>query len=204
MKTYATLILLVISIFGTDARRCNPGTRFLAEDGCNWCVCSPDGMNAACTLMACLPKQHKEVETSFAESTTRCTPGKRFLAEDGCNWCICSQDGKNAACTLMACPPKQQQQAVETALKESSTRCTPGKRFLAEDGCNWCVCSQDGKNAACTLMACLPNQRKEVQKSVDTEGHCTPGKRFLSKDGCNWCICGRDGKSAACTLMLCP
>ena len=30
--------------------------------------------------------------------------------------------------------------------------CTPGTTFKKD--CNTCICAKDGKNAACTLMAC--------------------------------------------------
>lgn len=36
-----------------DIMRCTPGARFLHEDGCNSCTCTPSGETALCTLLSC-------------------------------------------------------------------------------------------------------------------------------------------------------
>jgi len=73
------------------------GASYLHSDGCNTCVCGPDG-DSACTLMACAPKRgcvdlHGVVHR----------PGESYLSPDGCNRCVCGENGLGA-CTRKACP----------------------------------------------------------------------------------------------------
>uniref|UniRef100_A0A224XWH2 Putative serine protease inhibitor i/ii n=1 Tax=Panstrongylus lignarius TaxID=156445 RepID=A0A224XWH2_9HEMI len=205
MKTAVVLILGCYILEAVIAKRCNPGERFLADDGCNWCICMQDGKNAACTLMNCPPKwnyHEQSGETVEQEKSGKiCSPGKRFLSDDGCNWCICNKDGRNAVCTLMLCPPKKHDQLPENK-KDTGHICTPGKRFLAEDGCNLCVFKPDGKNAVCTLRLCPPPKR-DLNEIEEVEQECTPGQRVPAGDECNWCICDESGQISGCTMMNC-
>ncbi|XP_058794786.1 balbiani ring protein 3-like [Phymastichus coffea] len=67
--------------------------------------------------------------------------------------------------------------------------CTPNSLF--EQNCNNCVCSEDGKSAACTDMVCPERQR--------TGKICEPGTQF-HLDALSTCTCGKDGTAAVCTL----
>lgn len=69
----------------------------------------------------------------------------------------------------------------------------PGESFVAADGCNKCICSNNGL-AACTKMACVPETL--------CEGKYKPGESFPSGDGCNTCFCSEDGH-VGCTEMWC-
>ncbi|XP_058793974.1 protein psiR-like [Phymastichus coffea] len=68
--------------------------------------------------------------------------------------------------------------------------CIPNSLF--RQNCNSCVCSKDGKTAACTDMMC---PKEEVKKL------CEPGKQF-NMDDLSSCICNKDGMTAMCTLGL--
>lgn len=68
--------------------------------------------------------------------------------------------------------------------------CEPGEMVPAADGCNTCVCDEDG-SLACTEIACEPEPEP-----------CVPGEEFMDEDGCNTCTCEADG-TATCTLIDC-
>jgi hypothetical protein len=72
--------------------------------------------------------------------------------------------------------------------------CEPGTQFPSSDGCNTCVCTQEGYTieSECTEMLCPES--------------CEPGSEFMADDGCNTCTCPESGikKDAGCTKMLCP
>lgn len=94
MKNFLLLCLgltfVVQQVFGNEA--CEPGTAFIADDGCNRCHCPSNGLktDAACTRMACI---------------AHCIPGVSFKSDDGCNTCSCPPSGlkSEAACTLKLC-----------------------------------------------------------------------------------------------------
>ena len=71
--------------------------------------------------------------------------------------------------------------------------CEPGDQFPASDGCNTCVCPQEGYTLEneCTEMVC--------------DDSCEPGTEFPAADGCNTCTCPESGNKdeAACTKMQC-
>jgi hypothetical protein len=45
---------------------CTPGLSYMED--CNYCTCSPDGQNAACTQMACPPKDSLEENAGITQS----------------------------------------------------------------------------------------------------------------------------------------
>lgn len=67
-------------------------------------------------------------------------------------------------------------------------RCTPGDQFTHSDGCNSCICSENGRDASCTLKICLSNTPETTTSVPDVvpaqEKKCVPGSRFMSDDGC--------------------
>ncbi|MFN3199963.1 MAG: Kazal-type serine protease inhibitor domain-containing protein [Bradymonadia bacterium] len=76
--------------------------------------------------------------------------------------------------------------------------CEAGTTRDADDGCNTCVCTDDGQ-WACTEMACIdPEPRPEPQP----EPACEAGTTRDADDGCNTCVCTDDG-FWACTEMAC-
>lgn len=65
-----------------------------------------------------------------------------------------------------------------------------GESWPAEDGCNTCSCTEDGR-IRCTTMICPDN----------CEGHGL-GESWPHEDGCNSCTCTVDG--IVCTRRRCP
>lgn len=220
--------------------KCTPGSTFMADDGCNTCYCDAEG-RAACSLKFCASSDVSAFRSRLQRRQAnefpgmqKCTPGTTFRDADDCNTCYCNEDGR-AACTRKACIKKdselykQLQQARESSNSDASLtadtdgqrqrrqvkeiKCTPGTTFKSDDGCNNCFCDESGQ-AACTLMACLPNTER-VQQKRQTSGDlpqtaiapgtpgfsCTPRSSF--KYQCNTCLCSDDGKNAGCTFKFC-
>uniref|UniRef100_A0A336LYS6 CSON010969 protein n=1 Tax=Culicoides sonorensis TaxID=179676 RepID=A0A336LYS6_CULSO len=184
---------------------CVPGTSFKHADGCNDCTCSDNGKFAACTLKLC-------VEPLFTgspyEDGFSCKPEASFRYE--CNDCRCLPNGKAAMCTFKLCNPDSVRtvRAItnQNNPNQPNFRCTPGEQFTHSDGCNSCICNQDGKHAACTLKMCI-TATSPIPETVATvvppqEKKCVPGSHFPSDDGCNTCFCTNEGK-VGCTLMYC-
>lgn len=72
-----------------------PGAHYPAEDTCNWCECSADGLET-CTTRACV------VSDNTCEYGGEPHPyGVRFDAGNGCNECVCAASG--LACTVRDC-----------------------------------------------------------------------------------------------------
>ncbi len=72
-----------------------------------------------------------------------------------------------------------------------------GDKYPAGDGCNYCVCNEDG-STTCTERTCS-DVTIMCEHNGDTVAY---GERFASADGCNECVCGVSGlactKRAAC------
>lgn len=124
-----------------------------------------------------------------------CKPEASFKYE--CNDCRCLPNGKVAMCTLKLCNADNVRitRGVNNNNnpKDPNFRCTPGDQFTHTDGCNSCICSTDGRTAACTLKICLSNTPEtstvvpEVVGVVPAqEKKCVPGSRFMSDDGCKY------------------
>lgn len=124
-----------------------------------------------------------------------CKPEASFKYE--CNDCRCLPNGKVAMCTLKLCNADNVRitRGVNNNNnpKDANFRCTPGDQFTHSDGCNSCICSTDGRTAACTLRICLSNTPEtstvvpEVVGVVPAqEKKCVPGSRFMSDDGCKY------------------
>lgn len=171
-------------------RRCEPGSRFLDDDGCNWCTCSLDGKMAACTRKFCVPKPDRVTR----EAGRYCTPKSSFKQD--CNNCICSEDGKSAACTFKFCVP--QEGRVRRSIDEEKKVCEPNTTFMDEEGCNHCFCNEKGTLAACTLKYCF---KSPVPVPITPLRVCEPNSTF--KKDCNTCTCNEDGTAESCTEMGC-
>ncbi len=77
--------------------------------------------------------------------------------------------------------------------------CTPGDEMPADDGCNTCICQEDG-GWACTTLGCVETT---TDGSTGSGGACTPGEEMLDIDECgNYCTCSEDGEWA-CSNMDC-
>lgn len=83
-------------------------------DGCNWCVCTADGL-ARCTAVGCVdagaldagtPRAPLPREACGCEGGPPPPPGMdpATTCYDGCNWCTCTAEGL-ANCTARACWP---------------------------------------------------------------------------------------------------
>jgi hypothetical protein len=70
-----------------------------------------------------------------------------------------------------------------------------GESFPANDGCNTCVCEENGV-VACTEMWC-------GEQCVYNDQSYLVGESFPAGDGCNTCTCRENG-AVACTKMYCP
>ncbi len=66
--------------------------------------------------------------------------------------------------------------------------CEPGETVPADDGCNTCICQDDG-TLSCTEIDCAPE--------------CEPGEVVPAADGCNTCECNDDGTIGGCTEIAC-
>ncbi|XP_051153810.1 protease inhibitors-like [Leptopilina boulardi] len=98
MKFFAFLLLTVLAVATVSAnRKCEPGSSFMIK--CNFCFCSDDGTQIACTKMLCPPSPTSPWGPLYIPGTP--CPAQVFYSE--CNQCICGEDGKSAACTLMLC-----------------------------------------------------------------------------------------------------
>jgi hypothetical protein len=91
-KTYWDATLGCVSPESCGGESCEPGSEYVADDGCNTCICPDSGLKegANCTKKFC---------------GDECIPGASYVADDGCNTCICPDSGlkEEAACTLMLC-----------------------------------------------------------------------------------------------------
>jgi len=109
-------------------------------------------------------------------------------------------------------------------------KCTPNETYQEE--CNTCICSSDGKSAACTLAGCLnlstdlpivstssiqlssagttdishqENQTSTTEGNMVLENNnhvCTPND--VKMQDCNRCRCAANGIGWFCTRRLCP
>uniref|UniRef100_A0A224XRT5 Protease inhibitor n=1 Tax=Panstrongylus lignarius TaxID=156445 RepID=A0A224XRT5_9HEMI len=142
--------------------------------------------------------------TLVAAGAGSCKRGTRVSAGDGCNTCTCSDHRILVNCTVRDCNAVQHKQRLHRRLhkrevpEEKKKVCTPGKPYIPDGDCNYCLCSEDGKNThACTkLLFC------EEPRSVKDEP-CSHNDEFKSVDGCNDCRCDRHN-FARCTKKKCP
>jgi pacifastin inhibitor LCMII len=171
---------------GNGGEVCKEGESRLADDGCNSCTCENGGW--ACTEIGCATCQQGEMRAagdgcntcSCLNGAWACTQkacgdggGECKVGEtksDGCSGCVCQDFGQGPmwACTANVC-----------------TECTPGQTRPADDGCNNCQCTADGK-WACTLIDCQT---------------CVDGETRDAGDGCNTCVC--KGNRWSCTADGC-
>jgi hypothetical protein len=112
---------------GPDGRPIAPGESFPAPDGCNTCYCDANG-GIACTEMAC------ECPLDFV-----CADGSQ---PQGAN-CECPPP---PTCDNTAGLPCE-------CVTPDGQLVPPGTTFEAGDGCNTCVCDQNGQ-ISCTEIAC--------------------------------------------------
>jgi hypothetical protein len=95
--------------------------------------------------------------------------GKPLKAATAGESCLCLNSGK-ANCVSLP------------------STCEKGDKKEAADGCNSCVCDEQGL-WACTEMACGGKE-------------CVPGQNKAATDGCNTCACNENG-SWSCTEKQC-
>lgn len=150
------------------------GDSFPANDGCNTCSCTEDGV--ACTEMACEPPVCVYDGQIYSA-------GESVPSGDSCNSCFCMDDG-SVACTGIACDICDYNGQIYTA----------GQSFPSTDGCNTCTCEPGGL-VACTEIACVTcdpaNEPNRVYQSLDPQEcmlldfDCTaPAVRFDNDCGC--------------------
>jgi len=127
--------------------------------------------------------------------------GESFPSDDNCNSCSC-YDG-NVACTLRFC--------AQECEYEGQTY-NEGESFNAADGCNTCRCLSSGE-AACTRMACAPNDPVACQtnsdcdsksycaksKCEDMEGTCTKRPELCTMIYDPVCSCDNNTYGSSCT-----
>lgn len=174
--------------------RCQPGTQF--TEGCKTCWCSSDGLTSNCKPDTCPPEVSRQKRG--IEYALRCDPGEIFRRD--CNTCICSVDGiaDHASCTIHQCRRhKRRVTGIAEAHDVAVQMCEPGKNFQKD--CNTCLCSSDGTEAFCTLMACPPPSH--LRERLNDSRRCKPGSFY--KKRCNLCRCSEDGKTEVCTLKAC-
>lgn len=97
----------------TADKKCVAGTSYTHADGCNTCVCGPDGVPTVCTTMFCFndPRIRRSAndeplprsEIAPGAPGFACEPAKSFKYQ--CNTCRCDTSGQSAACTYKFCLP---------------------------------------------------------------------------------------------------
>uniref|UniRef100_A0A224XQ98 Protease inhibitor n=1 Tax=Panstrongylus lignarius TaxID=156445 RepID=A0A224XQ98_9HEMI len=95
------LVLFTVHV-AVAAQKCQPGSRVPANDGCNYCLCTDEGITGQCTTNDCEAKRSALLKKLFA--VKRCAPGTWVAAGDGCNKCNCTDQGILGPCTILACP----------------------------------------------------------------------------------------------------
>ena len=156
---------------------CEVGDTRQADDGCNTCECI-EGGEWACTEEAC------PSPACGADAGMGCEP---ILRPCGCDWTcgdpadidpnppLCDID-----CTgMVGEPPVCECQGGQCA-EVHAPECTPGEQRLADDGCNQCVCGEDGE-WACDEAVC-----PERQCGGEQGTECVA---FIPPCACNY-VCG--------------
>ena len=164
------------------AERCEPGTTKPADDGCNTCFCSEDGL-WACTKRAC--------------------PDEGVCNRDGrpviCDVLPPECDDESPlvevafGCYTGACLTPEQCDRADV--------CEPGAVRPAGDDCNRCFCDDDGQ-WSCTEIACNEPCRPDECPNIRVEpcpGGAEPGARCDrdARGRCEWRI-------DACEPAECP
>ena len=149
------------------------GAAFRAPDGCNTCTCLEDG-RVVCTERAC-PGRTCVIEGEGVELAI----GQSYTMPGYCgDICTCTEGGLE--CYARPCPPP--------TCEVDGRGFGPGETFPAADGCNTCVCMDDG-SVACTERACPTNPCGPASCDV-TPPACPEGQVPEVLDGCftNRCI----------------
>ncbi|KAK7108919.1 SCO-spondin-like [Littorina saxatilis] len=143
------------------------GKAWVAKDGCNVCTCTQFGVECQ-TWRNCDNHDHLGAPGDPVCSygvQDHYTVGQKWRAADGCNDCVCTAIGMN--CTAQPCgnarsfatpkPPGSHMEFEDCRYKDKIYHY--GDHFLADDGCNTCVCSIPGNFAtfpSCTTTPCAP------------------------------------------------
>jgi hypothetical protein len=124
------------------------------NDGCNDCTCLPD-RGLVCTARACLPDAGRPDAAGPATCRTddgrEFAQGVRFMID--CNTCVCGADGR-IVCTEIWCGDdagRPDAAGPTSCHTEDGRTLRPGEGF--NDGCNDCVCRDDGR-LVCTTRFC--------------------------------------------------
>ncbi|MEE2780365.1 MAG: hypothetical protein VYE15_07570, partial [Myxococcota bacterium] len=212
---------------GADGQEYEPGQSFpgTGDNWCNTCTCQDSG-EVVCTMIGCV--------NDFCEDDSECqdTHWCRPVMEDDCpiDYPDCStcvpyqQEGESCGGFTpiwgqMKCDPSLTcgnfnpmiPDLPGECLVPIPQSCEPGTLGVAEDGCNDCLCMEDGtwycNETACT-SECFAGEQKMAADgcntcncSVNADGvgiwnctkkgcfGCLPGETMTAPDGCNTCMC---------------
>lgn len=173
---------------------CPVGRMCPAGDGCNSCLCNPDG-TVACTRLACIDAGPPPV-CRFPDGRT-CAVGQSCPAGDGCNTCVCGRDG-SLACTERACVD-----AGPAACTLPDGRVCPQGQRCMTGPCSACTCRAGGQ-LVCEGWSCPDAGPVDVvaPRSCRTSSDCPPSMICDGAQGCDvpWvCVPARP-----CTADLAP
>lgn len=183
-----------------------PGDMFCSFEGCNTSTAS------------CDPATGDIISTPDCSGGV-CTPKEQDLCADFIPPCNDSDECPGGmVCSFEGCNPSDAFCDPETGAIGSTDDCgggqcipgcEPGSSFPAADGCNTCICPESGviAEAACTEMACIPNECKSSSECGLNEFCDFPGNSCgiwgemgtctAKPDGCNLLggpgFCGCDG-----------
>lgn len=167
---------------GTSGGQCKPGETRSVGDGCNTCICNPDG-GWSCTLMdctgPCMP-QDASGEGECAMFIGYVWSGQACVGIGGCG-CV----GKDCGSVYTG---------IEACL-EAHKQCTSGTECKSTDDC-------PQVDTPCTTNVCVGGKCQLTQ----TPGcgiECKPGETKIAPDGCNTCTCNDDGTWGGCTEIAC-
>lgn len=132
------------------------GESFPSSDGCNTCTCTERGV--VCTKRACVPEEPKPCVRSGC-SGQLCGEEKlvstcEFKPEYACYQKATCERQKNGQCGFTPTTELVQCLGTHGTCMFDGGTVRVGDTFPSADGCNSCVCTNDG--VACTARACGP------------------------------------------------
>jgi len=202
---------IVCTYDGVDYK---PGDRFEATDGCNSCICDEKGM-VACTELGCnncTEDIYRTCEdgTKYVEaycdngmlaivdyltdpcedSTLTCKTGEQKYekCEDGREFIVaeCDENGEWFYYQTLVDPCES-----DAVCLHNKNAYKAGDTFPADDGCNKCVCEEDG-NISCTEMACEKDKiyKGDPEECKVIKFTCEDGWKYFSDE--KGCGCMKD------------
>lgn len=174
-------------------------TKGLCMAGCNLGCINPD---EAQNLNACQQVENNFLDTSGDEAPwlEQELPGEGDfcggIADIPCDEGLKCVDNPNDDCDPALGGADCSGYCVKAnSCVDQETVYTPGDSFPASDGCNTCVCGDNGQ-IACTKIAC------PVSCTYNGISYLV-GDSFPKGDECNECTC-QDGGQVGCTEIFCP